>query len=157
MSQTADPRNADGTRAIVADYHFPQPPAKVWRALTESALLAKWLMPNDIRPAVGHRFTFQAQPVPGWDGVAHCEVLAVDPERLLRYTWRGGSKDIQGYGRYLDTVVTWTLAPAAGGGTDVHLVHDGFTAKDDFAYNAMGGGWRTGIPASLGRVLAESE
>ncbi len=155
MGQTADPRNTEGTRAIVADYHFPQSPEQVWRALTEPALLAKWLMPNNILPVVGHRFTFQAQPMAGWDGVAHCEVLAVEPLRRLSYSWRGGNKEVQGYGQYLDTVVTWTLAAAAGGGTDVHLVHDGFTAKDDFPYNAMGNGWRTGAPAGLARVLAE--
>ncbi len=85
------------------------PPPAVWRALTEPALLARWLMENDIRPEVGHRFTFRAPPVAGWDGVVHCEVLEVDAPRRLRYTWRGGADDIQGYGTRIDTVVTWTL------------------------------------------------
>ena len=154
MSQTMDRPNADETRAIMADNHFPQPPEKVWRSLTEPSLLTKWLMPNDIRPVVGHHFTFQAPAVPGWDGVVHCEVLAVEPMRLLQYSWRGGSKDVQGFGHYLDTVVTWTLTPATDGGTDLHLVHDGFTPADSIAYSGMGDGWRTKGPV-LARVLEE--
>jgi len=66
------------TQSIEVDYDLPQPPEVVWRALTEPALLAKWLMQNDIKAEVGHRFTFQAPPIPGqWDGRVDCMVLAV--------------------------------------------------------------------------------
>ena len=41
---------------------LPQPPAQVWRAITDSATLAGWMFPNDFQPRVGHRFTFR---VPG--------------------------------------------------------------------------------------------
>ena len=63
--------------SIVTDSFLPHPPAKVWNALTDPALLAAWLMPNDFVPALGHRFTFQTEPVPaqGFDGVIRCEVL----------------------------------------------------------------------------------
>jgi uncharacterized protein YndB with AHSA1/START domain len=50
-----------GTEQIVVEYSFPQPPAHVWRALTEPELLAAWLMPNDIAPVVGHKFNFRTQ------------------------------------------------------------------------------------------------
>ncbi|MBX6751380.1 MAG: SRPBCC domain-containing protein [Micromonosporaceae bacterium] len=43
-------------------------------------------------------------------------MIAVEPERLLRYTWRNGP---------LDTVVTWRLVPE-GHGTRVLLEHHGF-------------------------------
>ena len=80
------------TQSIEVDYELPQPPEKVWRTLTEPALLARWLMQNDIKPVVGHKFTFQAEPIPGqWDGRVDCEVLAVEPLRLLRYSWQGGT------------------------------------------------------------------
>lgn len=52
------------TRSIALDYDLPHPPAKVWRALTEPGLLAKWLMATDLRPPVGNRFTFKAAPTP---------------------------------------------------------------------------------------------
>ena len=146
--------NPESTQAITVDYDFPQSPEKVWRALTEPALLAAWLMPNDIRPLVGHRLTFQAQPAPGWDGVAYCEVLAVEPPRLLIYRWGGGSKELKGYGHQLETVVTWTLTPTATGGTHLLLVHDGFRPEDAFAFQTMGQGWRTHAAESLARVVA---
>ena len=58
--------SAKETQSIVVDYDLPYPPEKVWRALTEPELLAAWLMQNDIKPQLGHRFTFRAAPVPGW-------------------------------------------------------------------------------------------
>src|SRR5579871_6631661 len=101
------PNDVPGSEAksISVEYDLPHPPAKVWRALTEPELLASWLMVNDIRPVVGHAFTFKAQPMPGWDGTVQCEVIEVEPERRLRYSWSGGAEDSR-----LESVVTWTLA-----------------------------------------------
>src|ERR1041385_7321681 len=101
------------TRSIAFDFDVPQTPDRVWRALTDSRLVEKWLMPNDFKPVVGHRFNFRSQPVPGWDGTVDCEVLTVEPERRLEYSWRGGSREVQGYGHFLDTRVSWTLTPSA--------------------------------------------
>ncbi|HTM21718.1 MAG TPA: SRPBCC domain-containing protein [Kofleriaceae bacterium] len=148
-----DPAPAQPRRTIVVDYDLPRPPALVWRTLTEPALLAAWLMPNDIAPVVGHRFTFTTKPAPGWDGVVHCEVLAVEPPRLLRYSWRGGSQQAVGYGFTLDTVVTWTLTATAGGGTLLHLEHSGFGPENEFAFQAMGNGWKSGGGAGLAKLL----
>ena len=65
--------------------------------------------------------------------------------RLLRYSWCGGSDADPAKGSRLDTEVTWTLTPVAGG-THVRMEHDGFMLpKDGFAYEAMRPGW--------GRVL----
>lgn len=61
----------DDLRTIRADEFIAHPPAKVWRALVDPDLLARWLMPNDFKPVVGHRFTFTAEPIPatGFSGV----------------------------------------------------------------------------------------
>ncbi|HUB07581.1 MAG TPA: SRPBCC domain-containing protein [Myxococcales bacterium] len=147
--------NAEKTQSIVTEYQLLHPPRKVWRALTEPALLGAWLMPNDFSPVVGHRFTFKAQPVPGWDGTVHCEVLEVDPPNRLRYAWRGGAKGLEGYGTPLDTVVAWTLTPAAGG-TLLRLEHSGFGRENAFAFDAMGKGWK-GMGGRLEDVLAKLE
>jgi uncharacterized protein YndB with AHSA1/START domain len=141
-------------RAIRIDYVLPHPPTKVWRALTDRTLLGRWLMPNDLAPVVGHRFTFQAKPMPGWDGVVHCEVLEVDPPRRLVYAWRGGSDDLNDYGSRLDTVVTWTLESSATG-TLLRLEHSGFTDKNAFAFDVMGKGWGGKIGEQLRVVLTE--
>jgi uncharacterized protein YndB with AHSA1/START domain len=135
-------------RTVRVDEFLPHEPARVWKALTDPDLLAKWLMPNDFRPVVGHRFTFRTHPRPGagFDGVVHCEVLAAEPERLLRYTWRGGS---------LDTTVTWTLAPE-GRGTRLFLEHDGFDPDDPvqrFTHRILDGGWRSNVMSALRSVL----
>lgn len=147
----------DSTQSIVVEYDLASPPRKVWRALTEPALLGAWLMENDIRPEVGHRFTFRARPVPGWDGVVHCEVLVVEPERRLAYSWIGGSDENTGYGGRLDTVVTWTLTATEAGGTRLKLEHSGFTEKNGFAFENMGRGWRGPIAERMEKVLAELE
>ena len=126
----------EGTTTIAIDYDLPHPPAKVWRALTEPALLGAWLMSNDFKPEVGHKFTFHAPPVPHWDGIVSCEVLAVEPQRRLRYLWRGGSGEHR-----LDTIVEWTLTPD-GAGTRLHLEHSGFDSRNTLALEGLGKGWR---------------
>lgn len=80
------------TDSIRRELVFPQSREDVWRALTDSAALAEWLMPNDFEPRVGHRFTFRTQPNPqaGFDGIVHCEVLECAPPSRLAYTWAGG-------------------------------------------------------------------
>ena len=55
---------AEGTRALVIERVIPHPPEKIWRALTESTLIAQWLMNNDFQPVVGRAFQFLSQPMP---------------------------------------------------------------------------------------------
>ena len=83
---------ATAARSLVVEREMPHPPEKVWRALTQNPLLETWLMKNDFRPIVGHRFNFRAEPMPHWNGVVDCEVLVVEPcERLsLECIRRGG-------------------------------------------------------------------
>jgi uncharacterized protein YndB with AHSA1/START domain len=129
--------------AIIVEKMLPYAPDKIWHALTTKDLIAKWLMPNDFVPQVGHRFNFRTRPMGDWDGVVHCEVLACEPPLLLRYSWKGGSDS--GKSSRLDTDVTWTLTPVEGG-THVRMVHDGFVLPDNvIAHEAMSPGW--------GRVL----
>ncbi len=143
------------TQTIVVEYELERPPEEVWRALTEPKLLAAWLMENDLRAVVGHRFTFRAQPVPGWDGVVHCEVLEVEPLARLRYSWCGGSDERQGYGLRLDTVVTWTLTATPSGGTHLRLEHSGFLPKDAFAFDGLKKGWEGKVGDRMAAVLAK--
>ncbi|MCP9950370.1 MULTISPECIES: SRPBCC family protein [Actinomadura] len=135
--------------SIEVDEFLPHPPEKVWRALSEPGLLARWLMPNDFEPVVGHRFTFAAKPIPsvGFDGRIACEVLAVEEHRLLRISWHGGG---------LDTTVTWRLAPE-GHGTRLFIEHAGFDLDDPvnaYAFRGMGSGWRSDVLRSLRTTLS---
>ncbi|WP_433464227.1 SRPBCC family protein [Spirillospora sp. CA-128828] len=138
-----------GDRAsIEVDEFLPHPPAKVWRALTEPDLLARWLMPNDFKPVLGHRFTFTTKPIPnvGFDGTIACRVLGLEEHRLLRISWRGGG---------LDTTVTWRLVPE-GRGTRIFVEHAGFDLDDPvgaYAFRGMGSGWRSTVLRSLHHTL----
>jgi uncharacterized protein YndB with AHSA1/START domain len=141
-------RSKSEARAIVVEYDVPHSTAKVWRALTDAKLLSAWLMTNEIRPVVGHRFTFQAKPMPGWDGIVQCEVLEVEVERCIRYSWRGGAESSR-----LDSVVTWTLTPTSSGGTRLLLEHTGFLPVNAFAYEAMSRGWSGKVGDRISEIL----
>jgi uncharacterized protein YndB with AHSA1/START domain len=146
---TQDPNDP---RTIHVDEYLPHPPAKVWRALTDSDLMARWLMPNDFKLAVGHAFTFHAQPIPqaGFGGVGHGTVLDFIEEQMLRISWCAAPEDPSG----LESTVTFTLEPE-GSGTRLFLVHDGFDADNPyqaFARRFMGSGW-PGVAARIGKVI----
>jgi uncharacterized protein YndB with AHSA1/START domain len=75
----------DADRFIVVERVMPHSPEKIWRALTQSALIAEWLMEN--------------------------EVVSVEAPHRLVDRWGDGTESDSG----LKTVVTWTLAVESGG------------------------------------------
>ena len=70
------------TLSVVVEREMPHPPEKIWRALTQSHLIQEWLMKNDFKPDVGHRFNLSAN----W-GAVDCQVQTVEPNKTLSYTW----------------------------------------------------------------------
>jgi len=125
------------TESISFEFDFHHLPEKVWRALTEPALLAEWLLPNvGLKLEPGTAFTFNAPPQPGWDGMVNCRLLEIEAYKKISYSWVVGG---------MDTVVTFTLTPTASG-TRLSLVQSGFKPdqKRNFAgarygWNMMGG------------------
>ena len=77
------------------EFALSAPPAKVWRALTEPALVTRWLLP--------------AASV-----AVRCEPLDAEPGRRVSYRWRDGA---------LDSVVTFSIAPDGAGGTRLRVLH----------------------------------
>ena len=133
---------------IVRDY--PHPPAKVWRALTDPALMALWGMrPEGFSPVVGTRFKLVAKPNPGWRGFVECEVLEVREASVLRYSWVG---DENGKPTYL----AYMLEPHAGG-TRLTLEHTGFTGVGGFllAKLMMTPGWKKMLGTALPLVFED--
>lgn len=125
----------DQTDALAFELELAHAPAKVWRALTDPALLAEWLLPVfDFTAAAGAAFTFRTQPQPGWDGVVHCRVLAVDEPRSLSYAWMVGDG-------WLDTVVTFTLTPTATG-SRLTIVQSGFKPEQKQNLGGARYGWK---------------
>lgn len=146
----------DDPRTIRVDEFLPHPPTKVWRALTDSALMGRWLMANDFKLEIGHTFTFQGTPQPkaGFGGTGHSEVLDFEAERMLKISWCADPDDASG----LDSTVTFILE-SEGTGTRLFLVHDGFDPEDSHQVagrRLMGGGWPR-IVKGIGAVIAESE
>jgi uncharacterized protein YndB with AHSA1/START domain len=135
------------TQDIVVEELFPHAPEIIWQALTNGALIERWLMkPTGFEPVVGNRFTYQTTPAGDWDGTIRCEVLEIVPNRRFAYAWRGGHESNIGYGAPLDTIVTWTLENVAGG-TRVRMVHSGFVVpRNDSALKTMGDGWKKVLP-----------
>src|SRR5438874_2899350 len=129
---------ATETRSVIVERDIPHPPEKLWRALTQPHLIEEWLMKNDFKPVVGHRFDLRAD----W-GVVDCQVLAAEPNKTLSYTW-----DALG----LKSVVTWTLTPTSTG-THLRTEQSGFRPHQQQAYQGAKGGWQQFF-AALEQVLA---
>lgn len=123
------------TRTVVVEREIAHPAERVWRALTQPHLIAEWLMANDFAPVAGHRFGLKAE----WGDLA-CEVLEVEPERTLAYSWTGSG---------LDSIVTWTLTPSAAG-THLRMEQTGFLPEQKLAYHGARAGW----PRFLDRLEA---
>ena len=134
-------KTATETRTIIVERELAHPPGKVWRALTQSALIEEWLMKNDFKAVVSHRFHFRAD----W-GAVDCQVLAVEPNKTLSYTWAAYD---------LKSVVTWTLTPT-GSGTHLRMEQSGFRPDQRQAYLGAKGGWQHFF-GNLERVLGRTD
>ena len=118
-------------------------PAKVWSALTDPAIHARWWASGDVSAVVGHRFTLDM----GQWGTQPCEVIAVEHERLFSYSFAPGT---------LNTTITWTLA-AEGDGTRLALEHRGFDLDSPLgktAFQGMSNGWPNVIDRLEGVLVA---
>jgi uncharacterized protein YndB with AHSA1/START domain len=132
---------ATETLSVVVEREIAHPPEKIWRALTQPHLIEEWLMKNDFKPVVDHRFNFRGD----W-GAVDCQVTEVEPSNTLSYTWAA-------YG--LESVVTWTLTPTKTG-THLRMEQAGFRPDQQQAYQGAKAGWQKFF-ASLEKVLARPD
>jgi uncharacterized protein YndB with AHSA1/START domain len=130
-------------RTVVVEREVPFPPEKIWRALTQPHLIEEWLMKTDFRPVEGQKFTFCNEPKPNVNVAVDCEVLTVEPNKTLSYTW-------QAFG--LDSVVTFTLTPTPTG-TIVRMEQSGFRPDQELAYRGARAAWKQFF-AVLEKVIA---
>ena len=89
---------------------------------------------------------FRATPVPDWNGIIDCEVLEVEPNSRLSYSW--GSLG-------LETVVAWTLTPTKDG-THLRMEQSGFPSEEDANYKGAKCGWQKFI-GNMERVVGGLE
>lgn len=117
---------ANETRTVVVEREFAHPPEKIWRALTQPHLIEEWLMKNDFKPVVGHRFDLRAD----W-GAVNCQVQTAEPHNKLSYSW--DTKD-------LTSIITWTLTPT-GSGTRLRMEQTGFRPDQQPYYRGATARW----------------
>ncbi len=131
MTELKQPQPSE---TITHEVVYPFPPERVWRALTQSNLLAEWLMPNNFKPILGSKFQFREVPTSGWSGIVDCEILEIDMPRRLVYSWQGGANMPR-------TKVTWTLERIPSG-TRLRLEHTGLTGSQGKTIkDILGPGW----------------
>ncbi len=135
------------TRSVVVEREMPHPPEKLWRALTQPHLIEEWLMKNDFAPTVGHRFKLRGE----WGGVLDCEVLVVEPNKELAYTWNHVHDDAA---FNLQSTVTFTLTPTAAG-TRLRMEQSGFRPDQRQAFGGANAGWQQ-MFAKLEQVAANA-
>jgi uncharacterized protein YndB with AHSA1/START domain len=117
--------NAGSRPAVRLERHLPDPPAVVWKALTERDQLRAWF-PCDVIVAgelweVGASISFPFPPEV-IDMTLEGEVLVVDEPKALAFTWG-------------DDTLRFELAPDAGG---TRLVLTNELSADGAARNAAG-------------------
>jgi uncharacterized protein YndB with AHSA1/START domain len=132
------------TRTVVIEREFSHPPEKLWRALTQPHLIEEWLMKNDFSPIVGHRFNLRGE----WGGVLDCEVLVIEANKTLSYTWDFAHDDAA---FNLKSVVTFTLIPTSTG-THLRMEQSGFKPSQKQALGGARHGWQQFF-AKLEQVL----
>ncbi|MGB3337358.1 MAG: SRPBCC domain-containing protein [Devosia sp.] len=131
-------------RTVTIEREIAHPPEKIWRALTQPHLIEEWLMKTDFKPVKGRKFTLRRQPKPDFEVVVDCEVLDMEPNRSLSYSW-------DAFG--LESVVTFTLEPTPLG-TLLRMEQTGFRPDQDAAFKGARASWKQFI-AALEKVVAD--
>src|SRR5262245_17929360 len=125
---------------IKQTYTIKVPPERVWAALTESALQAKWTgSPAMYDARIGGTYNL-------WDNYVTGEIIEYDPPKKLVQTWKPADWTIE------DSVVTFKLKTVRGG-TQIELVHKNVQPED---YAGTSAGWKTFYIGAIKKML-ESE
>jgi uncharacterized protein YndB with AHSA1/START domain len=105
-------KTTDGGFVVAFDRPIDRPAAKVWSALTDPAILANWLgdVELDLRVGGAYIISFRKLAV-----VMKGTITALDPGRLLEYTW-------QEKNNVPASKVRWEVIPA-GTGCRLQLAH----------------------------------
>lgn len=137
------------TLSVAVERDIPFPPEKIWRALTQPHLIQEWLMKNDFAPVIGHQFKLRGD----WGGVLDCEVLAIEPNKSLSYTWNHAHSDAA---FNLQSVVTFTLTPTQAG-TLLRVEQAGFKPEQKQAYGGARLGWKQFLEKLQSLLAIEGE
>jgi len=140
------------TGTIKAVVEIDAPPEKVFRALTDPEELAAWWGADDayrtfdwridLRP--GGEWSCQARNAEGRLSSVHGRYIAVDPPRVLEYTWQPSWEG------FAETQVRHELDPVDGH-TRLTVTHSGFGDRET-SCNEHATGWERVIAWLTGYV-----
>ena len=111
-------------RSVVVEREILHAPEKICRALTEPHLIEEWLMRNDFRPVLDHKFSLRGD----W-GAVDCRVIEIEPRKTLSYSWAAHG---------LESIVAWTLTPTSKG-TNLRMEQKGFRANQELLRQTRAG------------------
>lgn len=117
--------------ALRLDTELDAPVERVWRALSEPEILARWLLPVTPGAASGE---FSLDGGEKLDGRIDCTILESKPPRRLSLLWRPPAEKGK---PAAETVVDFTLTELPGDRTRLELVHDGFEVPADYAVDRI--------------------
>ncbi len=134
---------------------FKAPIERVWAALTDTEIIAKWLMPNTFQAELGHVFSMDCPPGIGSGAPIRSVVTELDPpagakSARLSYTWEIDQP-------VLHTEVRMELSEADGL-TRLDLVHSGWqdlAPEHEHVHRRHADGWVHLLGQAL-RQLVES-
>jgi uncharacterized protein YndB with AHSA1/START domain len=157
------PINTPAADRIEDQVRLPQPPTRVWRALTNPAELGAWfgadLTGATIAPGsrVRGRFT-----IPGHeDRMFEATIEEMEPERRFAWRWHPGAPDPSAdLSAEPLTLVTFTLERTSDGGTLLRVAESGFealaAARRTEALQGNTKGWTTQLHKRLPGYLASA-
>ena len=95
----------------------PAPPEVAWAHLTEPRHVREWLTAASPVGAVGEPYVLDF----GAGSIVQGLIVARDEGRTFAHRWCWLDHD-----PHVETLVTWTIRPVDGGGSEIELVHDGW-------------------------------
>jgi uncharacterized protein YndB with AHSA1/START domain len=132
-------RPADGGYVLHYERRLAEPATKVWAALTDPAILTRWLARSEVELRRGGRFN-----VYFFDGKETMlgTIRALEAGRMIEYSWIEDNSP--------PSVVRWTVAPD-GNGCLLTLTHTLPAGAQPALVRELGGGWH----AILGYLATE--
>ncbi len=121
-------RTPGGGTILLYERVIDKAPAQVWAMLTEPELLQRWLDRAEVDLRLGGAFVLHFP-----DGPMRGVIQALEPERLLEYSW--GENDAAP-----PSVVRWMLSPQEGR-TKLKLMHILPPGTPEGDPVELGGGW----------------
>ncbi len=135
---------SDAENVITSQIDVPAPLTEVWRAWTTEEGAQSFFAPEcniDLRPGGAYEMFFDLDAEHGNRGGEGMIVMAVQPQRMLAFTWNAPPQLPSVRGQMTHVVIR--LFETKDGGTRVTLRHDGWGIGDEWndAFQYFSSAW----------------